>query len=453
MKVCGNYLSFNREERYNLNITDKINKLNNALKIWKGRNLSINGKILIVKTFALSQLSFVNQFCNMTSADIKKVENICYKFIWNGKDRIRRSYLKNDHTEGGLRSIDIDSYVLALKIRNFIKAERHCKELNLIQNSGCKGDDIANIVKHTLYKLRKSIYKDLDLDVLDRITINTLATSSVIGLVKPSSKAESIAMTYNVNSIYDLKSTYIPRGKKNIILKAIPLCIKLAMEKADINNPDTIGNLYQLCFENKLVQLEKIPSKKLQCIIISAFNKLETTAVHKRYNLKGSTLDEKVHWYKLNQIKNPTLRAIRFKVSYNDIFCNERRHKCKLSITDQCQICGTKESALHQLFECQNAKRMWAILKGLDCFSTIDQYSLLCVSSNIATEIAKSCIFKLLIQIDRSANLSTSSILNRILLYLKIESIALTKSKSQVCHKQITFIDKLIEKIKQIYNL
>lgn len=106
-----------------------------------------------------------------------------------------------------------------------------------------------------------------------------------------------------------------------------------------------------------------MPSKKVQVQKYSTyFNKAESTTVFKRFKISGSTLDEKVHWNKLMQIKNPILKAVRYKVFYNDIFSNVRKFKARLSETDCCTMCNGIESTLHQLFECPNAKCMWDLL-------------------------------------------------------------------------------------------
>lgn len=244
--MCGNYLTFDKVERYRLNITDKIDKLKKNLDMWKGRNLSLNGKILIVKTFGLSQLSFVNQFCNMSASDLKKVESICYKFIWNGIDCIKRSYLKNEHCDGGLRSIDIESYTLALKLRNFLKADKHCRELSIIQNSLYQNDAITLSARTTIYKINKCTLADLDIKELDRQMSIELFSTKLRSIVKPYSKAEALLVKYNLINLSDLLSNSIPRGKKNIILKSLPNCLKIS--NSFINENSVMEQVSQLVF-------------------------------------------------------------------------------------------------------------------------------------------------------------------------------------------------------------
>ena len=62
IKICGNHLLLDPKERYNLNIGARIDSLQKILTNWTRRNLTIHGKMIIIKCHALSQLTFVNQF-------------------------------------------------------------------------------------------------------------------------------------------------------------------------------------------------------------------------------------------------------------------------------------------------------------------------------------------------------------------------------------------------------
>jgi len=58
VKVCGITLSNNKDLAYKDNVIIKIIKLERQLDIWRSRNLTLQGKILIVKTFGISQLIY-----------------------------------------------------------------------------------------------------------------------------------------------------------------------------------------------------------------------------------------------------------------------------------------------------------------------------------------------------------------------------------------------------------
>ena len=155
--ICGNCLSLDPAVRYNANITNKINKLSKQLNFWKGRQLSINGKMIIINTFAISQLIFSSQFQAIHPKDVRKIEHLCYNFLWNGPDRVKRVYLKSRHDEGGINGIDIESFFNAVAVRQFFKSYNN-SILAYVNNSPNIREDIKTkartiIRKHLLHHL------------------------------------------------------------------------------------------------------------------------------------------------------------------------------------------------------------------------------------------------------------------------------------------------------------
>ena len=50
---------------YNIDIDaiwlEKINKVKNCIKVWKSRDLTLTGKVLVIKTLLLSQIGFLTE--------------------------------------------------------------------------------------------------------------------------------------------------------------------------------------------------------------------------------------------------------------------------------------------------------------------------------------------------------------------------------------------------------
>ena len=109
--------------------------------MWKPRNLTFEGKILIVKTFGLSQLIYNLQVHRINEESLKQIERIIFGFVWQssqsknekGIDRIKRSILKNEISEGGLNITDIDCLNRALKLKQFIRANNSKHPIKQIQ--------------------------------------------------------------------------------------------------------------------------------------------------------------------------------------------------------------------------------------------------------------------------------------------------------------------------------
>jgi hypothetical protein len=130
LKICGIYFCNSEEDEYKLNVLDKIDKLKSKLKLWKERYLTLEGKSLILKTFGISQLIYSMQCVQINKEDLKRTEQVIFNFLWGTKnindtrarDRIKRSIMKNEYNEGGLKITDIECLDKSLKLRQYIKA-------------------------------------------------------------------------------------------------------------------------------------------------------------------------------------------------------------------------------------------------------------------------------------------------------------------------------------------
>ena len=59
IKMLGVNISANKNEIANLNFPDKVSKIETILNNWRERNLTIFGKVTIIKSLAFSQLVYL----------------------------------------------------------------------------------------------------------------------------------------------------------------------------------------------------------------------------------------------------------------------------------------------------------------------------------------------------------------------------------------------------------
>ena len=90
--------------------------MNSLFLSWSKRNLSILGKVLIIKALIIPIFTFIVSSCVIPEKYKKEIESKGFKFIWNGKpDKVKRNTLIGDFEKGGLKMIDIESYFISLK--------------------------------------------------------------------------------------------------------------------------------------------------------------------------------------------------------------------------------------------------------------------------------------------------------------------------------------------------
>ena len=430
--ICGNCLSLDPTVCYNANISNKIAKLSKQLNIWKSRQLTINGKMIIIKTFAISQLIFSSQFQVINPKDVRKIEHLCYNFLWNGPDRVKRVYLKAGRDEGGINGIDIESFFNTIAVRQFFKSYNN-NTLAIINNSPSIREDIKTKARTIIRKLLLHHFNTPtpSVDTDDNQWISQLRSDL---LVKPYSKTHHLMNKLDISTISSIRSAQCRRTELSQIRKALPSRILTVLE-----NPDSYTNADCIHFVpllNKVKDISKTTSKEINDAIKSVLHKNSCYHPSDKFPIDASCFgDIRTTWHNLWRIKNPTLRAIRLKILYKDVWCQDKRFKLGISTNNKCTICGEPETVMHQLFFCNNAKRLWdlglKITGSKDLYLAVDDPStaakLIEVSPCIPNEIIKSVIFKLLIQIDRSSNLNDKDTKRIIAHWLTIETQALSK--------------------------
>ena len=74
------------------------------LDLWKMRKLSIFGKVLIVKTFVVSNFSFLATVVHIPTEIVKRINNIIFEFIWGGKtNKVSKHISIQNYNKGGIK--------------------------------------------------------------------------------------------------------------------------------------------------------------------------------------------------------------------------------------------------------------------------------------------------------------------------------------------------------------
>ena len=116
IKILGVYFGYDEKQRNDLNFRQTLKSIKKSINMWKWRNLSLLGKIQIIKTFAIPKLMFRASVIPISNDLAKEANSIFYNFIWNGKDKVKRCALISDIDKGGLKMLDIKSMVSARRV-------------------------------------------------------------------------------------------------------------------------------------------------------------------------------------------------------------------------------------------------------------------------------------------------------------------------------------------------
>ena len=95
---------------------DKINKIKSCIEVWKSRDLTYSGKVLIIKSFVLSVIGYEIEMRGIPLKYEKDINNIIWSFVWDGKtNQVSRAVCCLPKEKGGMDMINL---------RNFIKSKQ-----------------------------------------------------------------------------------------------------------------------------------------------------------------------------------------------------------------------------------------------------------------------------------------------------------------------------------------
>ena len=100
-----------------INYTMKLQEMKTILDCWIYRNLTVYGKITVVKSLVLSKVSHLALVLpNLSKRQIREIEKMIFHFIWGGKpDKVSCEHTKMAEHCGGLGMVDLESFWLSLK--------------------------------------------------------------------------------------------------------------------------------------------------------------------------------------------------------------------------------------------------------------------------------------------------------------------------------------------------
>ena len=166
IKVLGEHISYNKLQD-DINFCMTVKNICNVIKLWRMRHLSLEGKITIFKSLALSKIALLTI---VPKSIIEELNEIQKKFLWsNKKCKIKHGSLCNDYKNGALRNADINLKIVSLKCSWIRRLYNECHHdwkiipLNYINNAlgkNFKFHSNLSIPNKTINSL-PSFYKDI----------------------------------------------------------------------------------------------------------------------------------------------------------------------------------------------------------------------------------------------------------------------------------------------------
>ena len=116
--VLGVRFTKNLKDMVDLNYNAKLLEIRKLLLNWSKRLLTPLGRITVIKSLALSKINhFILTLPNPSTKIIDELEKMFYGYLWNkGPDKIKRAVAIQNYESGGLRMIEVDTFMKSLKL-------------------------------------------------------------------------------------------------------------------------------------------------------------------------------------------------------------------------------------------------------------------------------------------------------------------------------------------------
>jgi exonuclease III len=452
IKICGITFSNDENLTYRDNVTNKIDNLKAKMLAWQFRALTISGKIQVCKTFGISQLIYSMQICDFKDNDLNDVERFMFNFIWSknvaqkiAPDRIKREIMKLDYDKGGLKVPDVRDMNSALKLKQFLRATEANHVIKVIQKWELESldydyevqqeydrivsiDIVTSVAQRTINSLTDKMREEVDLHDSSQCVYDLIASTDVKEYLKR--KKRVLALTFygplfncGIETFKQLHTeSNFPRNDRfEILSKNVignfpkPWINIIEMNECDsaIDIRQNIPIAHNKVTLAKVITVKAVRNRLLKC-------EIKPFAFESKLNIPK---DSDINPFVINRLANKSehLRMIKYRFLHCDIFCKQRMFKFKMCDNDKCDYCGNVESIKHLMWDCGRARNVWGCANRILSLCGIQQvtnYNNLFTGVNPTNLVLEAMITKvtqLIIQIDRSNDISEQKLKSEII--------------------------------------
>ena len=376
IKINGIILQQDYGDLVQNNVDAAIVKMERRLTSWSRRHLSTLGKILICKTFAISQIIHVLQSLVLLDCHFKQINNVLYKFIWNrhfqaakAPERISRMITNTSIKKGGLGMIDVSKLDQSLKLKSVGRCSVSNHPMIKILNDSISTENFFKpssrinidpfLVRSLVFVNQDRIAALYDERILqNKKYLSCLANHKIAKLICNLGK-QSLGFRLVWNSgarvIKDLNL-----DKLRLIEKFIPPNLRPHVKWVVEGN---YGTLTDLSKEEKLnvffdKGIAKLYSKSSSKLIREARCENDPLCIFKIGTIL--TPIESLQWFnEVNKIICVRLKSNLLLTLHGAIYTKLRLFKFGLIESPICSRCHEIETLEHKIIECDYTKRIW----------------------------------------------------------------------------------------------
>jgi len=404
VKTLGVYFGHDSKEKGMLNWEAKISEVERCINIWKPRNLTIVGRITVVKTFVLSKVAYLAASVECPSAYVKRINQIIYNFIWKGKrDKVKRQTMIMKREEGGLGVIDFKLQERSMKVmmlkRILTKGKENWKRLPLYYLSKPGQNNLllhldsipeSHIMESfTMPGYYEQIVKawycckqKKQTDVNTRLIREQIIWSNNNIRYKGKTLWFSNWIESNilfVNDIFNNEGTFKDevfnsiKDRRNVIAElhmlknAIPVTWKQKLLSDPCNMQIRKAVKPALLINGHCIDVDKITSsKQIYTWLVNINKKKPCTQVYWREVFQDKNIIwSNVYIEKMKYVLEQKIVAFNFKILNNIIATPHKLWRWKLNRNEICHLCFSEGTLEHMMINCCYFEDYYKCLKNI----------------------------------------------------------------------------------------
>ena len=390
IKILGVCFSYNAEIFKEKNFTEVIRKMEGVLALWRWRNLTLGGKILVFKSLVFSKIVFISYLNKVPRLILEKINEIQQKFLWGESNipKVKHLALIANYEDGGLKDLDIFVKIESLHlswVRRLYEENFHpWKNIPLkLINQQFKQDIFFPNTQVKFSKKFPIFYHEIAKS-WSKMTQEPLTVSSILSqliwynfyvrignevITKRFDKELFVDDLYNGNQLLNWQDFRTKFGLRNNdhfmwiqIINAIPITWRRLVENGQIT-PRPLRDQHTLMLTRQ-IPLETLTSKYIYTLKIMKIKEPPTSQEY----IINKIQEHDLNWTSIYingrkcTIDNYT-RNFHFRCSHNILFLNKWLFRANLTSSSLCPYCKIEdEDIIHLFANCIFTKNLWITL-------------------------------------------------------------------------------------------
>ena len=395
----GIFFSYDSDSVVMKNFMDRAKEFKKILDLWSMRDLSLIGKITILKSLALSKIIYQCAVLTAPPNFVESVNDIAYQFLWSKKPaKVKKETIIANYKHGGLKMIDITSFIKAQKVtwvkRLLSSDDASWKALPKLFfnellgldtfkcNMKCETkpknfpgfywqilkcwNEVKNVINTNKTKTppeirRETLWLNKNITINEREMLDKNWHNKGINIIHDIINKDGKFLTAGeIEQKYEIPCDVL---KYNALKEAIPVewrqilkTMKIDQEAISFQEQPhlTINNISKplQLLKNRDFYWALIEHCKQRPIIIDKIIK----------DLKINETNED-SWGKVfmvsKSVRDTKLQSFQYKILYNLTPCNLYLNKIGKSDTRNCETCNEMDDIPHYFFECKQVEPFW----------------------------------------------------------------------------------------------